>query len=65
MGADASESKRLKLIVKNDALNRGDKRARREEPATAIVAFVHASRHRCSDGRCHWFLSSRTLVSSI
>ena len=37
-GADVSGSKRLQLIVKNDALNRGDKCARREEPAAATVA---------------------------
>ena len=73
-GADASGSKRLELIVKNDALNRGGKRARREEPAAATVAasvaagvhesgsvsasWPHASVHAGSVGASWWRAST-------
>ena len=54
-GADASGSKRLQLIVKNDALNRGDKRARREEPAAATVAASVAARvHESGSVSASW-----------
>jgi len=54
-GADASGSKRLQLIVKNDALNRGDKCARREEPAAATVAASVAARvHESGSVSASW-----------
>ena len=54
-GADGSGSKRLQLIVKNDALNRGDKRARREELAAATVAAsVAAGVHESGSVSASW-----------
>ena len=54
-GADASGSKRLQLIVKNDALNREDKRARREEPAAmTITASVATGVHESDSVSASW-----------
>ena len=54
-GADVSGSKRLQLIIKNDALNRGDKCARREEPAAATVAAsVEAGVHESGSVSASW-----------